>query len=35
MDSSRWQTKNGMLKDDMVENIPERLGKGQDHVGGS
>lgn len=24
-----------MLKDDMVENIPERLGKGQDHVGGS
>jgi len=35
MDSSRWQAKKGTPEVDMVQNIPERLGEGQDHMGGS
>jgi len=27
--------KEGMPKDDMVQNIPERLAQSQDHMGGS
>jgi len=35
MDSSRWQVKKRTLEDDVVQNIPERLGEGQDRIGGS
>jgi len=35
MDSSRRQVKKGMPESDMVQNIPERLGEGQDQMAGS
>jgi len=35
MDSSTWQVKKVMPEDDIVQKIPERLGVGQDHMGGS
>jgi len=32
MDSSKWQAKKGTPNDDMVQNISERLGEGQDDM---
>jgi len=35
MDYSRWQAKKGTPEDDMVQDIPEKLGESHDHMGGS
>jgi len=35
MNSSRWQAKKWMPENDVAQNIPERLGDGQDQMGGS
>jgi len=35
MDSSRWHAKKGTPEDDMAQNIPERVGEGENHMGGS